>query len=439
MTPRAPFLDLAIAGLALLTASAGACYSGPRVVEGADARGVAGFEGAPPRPALETPSDVAGAPDGVGAADRPAFQFEPTELMVYRATAVHFRFEARPAGHEAAECHWQFGDGTPTVAGCLVSHTFQGGTADQPVTLTLRDGDWSVSTTRIVPLERLPVTAGIAEPEAGPARIPEPPAPGPTNLRAVLLADSAGQADPSLATHIARLKPDLVVHLGGAVAPGEGEAGWAAVRDMLAEPLRAAHIPLLWGLSPADFEAGAEVRRPLKGAGDDQLELADGSSFPERWALAFRGTYLVFISGTEQSNGALDWLRARLAEAQIYESRIVFSYLPLHPFTARALPVLAPKFKVYELLLRARASALVTAGHRAYFKGRYGALPVVSVGAALGAGETLAGASAPQGPSIVVMDVEEGVPTRIFALTGASFNEPFDEHELPETVEVYTR
>ena len=320
-----------------------------------------------------------------------------------------------------------------------MSHTFQGGTADQPVTLTLREGDWRVSTTRIVPLERLSVTAGVAEPAIGPARIPEPPGPGPTNFRAVLLADSAGQADAGLATHLIRLKPDLVVHLGGAVAAGEGEAGWTTVREALAEPLRAAHIPLLWGLSPADREAGAEVRRPLKGAGDDQLELADGSSFPERWALAFRGTYLVFISGSEQSNGALDWLRARLAEAQIYESRLVFSYLPLHPFTARALPVLAPKFKVYELLLRARASALVSAGHRAYFKGRYGALPVVSVGAALGAGETLAGASAPQGPSVVVMDVEEGVPTRIFALTGATLGEPFDEHELPETVEVYTR
>ena len=129
----------------------------------------------------------------------------------------------------------------------------------------------------------------------------------------------------------------------------------------------------------------------------------------------------------------------------------MFSYLPLHPFgehvpEGAGSHTLGPKFKVYELLLRARTTALLTAGHHVYFKGRYGALPVVSVGSAVAGGQRLLGSDVAQAASITVMDVERGLPQRVFALTSAPATdgaEPFDtildEAYLPETVEVYTR
>ena len=58
--------------------------------------------------------------------------WKPKELQVYRSTAVHFRLEAAPAGHETAACEWNFGDGTPMVHGCNVSHTFHGSVRRQP-------------------------------------------------------------------------------------------------------------------------------------------------------------------------------------------------------------------------------------------------------------------------------------------------------------------
>ena len=78
-------------------------------------------------------------------------------------------------------------------------------------------------------------------------------------------------------------------------------------------------------------------------------------------------------------------------------------------------------------------------GYRVYFKGRYGALPVISVGPLARPGGILAGTDFAQPPSFVVIDLAQGVPERVFAVEGPAFDRRFDESLLPETVEVYTR
>jgi len=427
----------------------GACGRAPRPDPDARASALATMGAPDAGPALaggdaagdETIGDAATGSDAA-----PLFEHDPAVLMVYRSTAVRFRATPPPA-HASATCRWSFGDGSPPEDGCEVTHTFHGGTADERVTLTLVDGAWRFEGSRIVPLERLPVSVGLREP-AEPGAIPARPKAGATNFRAVLLADlvapRAGAAADELATvaqSIIALEADVVIVVGGAALPDE-PAPWEAVRTRLVEPLAAARIPILWGVSPTDVQAGAEVRRPTIGPSGDALELADGQAFPGRWSIAYKGVYFVFVSGAAMSDEALDWTRQRLAEAQIYESRVVVSYLPLHPFSEAgpaARQTIGPKFKVYELLLRARTTALVSAGHRAYFKGRYGALPVVSVGAATGKGERLSGHDFEQAASVVVMDVEGGVPARIFALEAPGYETVLDEGYLPDTVEVYTR
>ncbi|MCA9518496.1 MAG: hypothetical protein KC635_26355 [Myxococcales bacterium] len=132
-------------------------------------------------------------------------------------------------------------------------------------------------------------------------------------------------------------------------------------------------------------------------------------------------------------------MRRRLEEAQVYESRVVVSYLPLHKFADDGAGALNMKLQVYELLLRARVTAFVSAGHRVYFKGRYGALSVVSVGALADVGGKLSGTAFAQPGSVAVMDLVAGVPERIFAVEGPEWDAPLDERYLPETVEVYTR
>ncbi len=384
----------------------------------------------------------------------PRIAHEPATLQVYRSTPMRLWLEPPPAD-PAVTCRWSFGGGATqndAPSACAIEHTFIGGTADERVSLTITDADGSKTLTRIIPLERLPISTRPVEAAATPGDWPEKPN-GSEDFRMVLLADTDG-ADAARLAAIARrvvdLEADLVVHLGAHADDGEG---WTRQREALLEGLRAADIPLLPAISPGDLAAGPEVRRPL-GPDGEPLPLLVADAFPERWVMSYRGVLMLFVSGAEQSPEALAWLRDRLTDGQVYESRLVFSYLPLHPFgehrpdvpDAAAGATLGPKFKVYELLLRARTTALFSAGHAVYYKGRYGALSVVSVGSAAVSGQRLLGADLAQPASIAVVDVVRGVPERVFALADGppgSDVEPLsvliDDAFLPPTVEVYTQ
>jgi len=423
----------------------GACR-GERAVDGLEAAAIAGFslDEASPKEAPITGAAVPGAADPT----RPTIAFQPDHLRVYRATPVDFAAVAPQglpqADWEKARCEWTFGDGSPLREGCDITHTFNRGTSDERVTLSVAVGGETFSATQIIPLERLSVSGGGASLAGVPGAIPSAPAKGDGNLRVAFLSATADEGTDwaGLMATIKTLGPSLVVHLGGVVGPdAEGFHAWEAVREALAEPLRREGVPLVWALAPSDLAGDPLVRRPSAGLEADDFELAPDSVFPNRYAFAYQGVYFAVLTGAEQSKEDLAWLRANLTEAQIYESRIVISHLPLHPFSAASTAVLGPKFKLYELLLRTRVSALVSAGQGVFFDGRYGALPVLSVGRISGAPAALAGHDFVQPPTLVVVDVVRGQLERTFALehTPEGSWGLFDAQYLPETVEVYTR
>ncbi len=427
----------------LLIASACA----PRARDGLPASGLS------PLPAIP-----AGAPDADGAAtatgqaeeaERPVIVAEPETLRVYRATPVELTASppasVAPDAFSRASCRWSFGDATPEREGCAISHTFLRGTADERVTLTVELDGTRHSVTRILPLERLSVSPEALGEAPTDGTLPPPPD-GPTSFRLVLLSETAGvTGQANLAATLAALSPALVVHLGGVVARAGAaaattpEGAWETIRDRLAEPLARAGVPLVWALSPEDLGSGPVVRHPASAEG--ALELAAGSRFPSRSAMTFRGVHLTVLTGDVQDDETLAWLRARLDEAQVYEARIVLSHLPLHPFSGRVGPTLGPRFKLYELFLRARVSLLATAAHGVHYAARYGALPVVSVGRIDGSPSALAGQALVQPPSLTLVDVEEGRLARVHALEQTPDGRwlPLDPAYLPDRVEVYTR
>jgi len=371
--------------------------------------------------------------------------FSPPELQVFRATAVLLSATSALAERPSAVCRWNFGDGSPTVEGCEVSHTFHGGQADQLVTLNVTDGSWSNKSTRTLPLERLPVDPDFgkdsveSESSAGNA-MPEPPKVGASNLRIAILADSAakggvhGDVPKAVAQLIETVRPGLVIHVGGMVTAEAKSEDWQDFQSAVADPLERASIPLVSALSSADRAAGAKVPSA-------RLQLLDGAHYPERYTFTSQGAFfLVFSAGADGvSEETLRWMRDQLGQSRIYEARYVISHLPLHKFGDLHVGSLDKRFRLYEIFLRSRVTALFSGGYRVYFKGRYGALPVVSVGALAGPGGTLSGVDFKQPSSFVVVDQIDGVPERIFAVTGSDFLGTFDESNLPENVEVYTR
>ena len=365
------------------------------------------------------------------------WSIQPPELQVYRATAVHLRVDALPLDHEDATCLWTFGDGTPSQEGCRISHTYHGGQADQVVTLKLTDGDWTWTTSRPLRLERLPVVHGLlGEGTASAEGLPSAPPRGETNLR--MLIASGASTPKAVETATDTLKPDLFLHLGP-LSGGEDDRSFEGTLRETATPLAKAGVPWSPALSTGDLStlvsAGAE------GLPMPQVRMVDSAHFPKRYSFALRGAFFLVISTGKDGvrEEEISWMRDQLSTAGVYAARYVISPLPLHKFSDSHQGSLNKRFRLYELFLRGRVTALISGTYRVFFRGRYGALPVVSVGPMKAPGGTLSGQDFAQSPSMVMIDQVDGVPVRITAVEGPSFDRPLDGSTLPDAVEVYTR
>lgn len=404
-------------------------------------------------PALETAKDVGGklTSDVAGAVGRDVeskhralelglvWDFQPKMLRVYRATEVRLSVTSKPQGREKARCEWRL-EGARRE-GCSLVHEFVGGLSDARVTLRLVEGDWSLETTKLIPLERLPVVAGLGETEAGAGKLPAAKK-TPRSFRFALISDTASQGGVPSEIHAGvraladTIRPELVFHLGGSVMRGAGDGGWDAMRESILEPLQRADIHTLWAMGPTEIAEGARVRRP-------DLELIEGRDFPFRYTFAYKGVFFLVFS-VQHADGideaTLRWLKEALAKSRVYESRFVMSYLPLNKFTDTHVGSLKKKLRLYEIFMRSRVTAFFTGAYRVYFQGRYGALPVVSTGALVGPGGKLSGTTLSQKSSLTVVDIKDHGLKRLFAMEGPTFLERFDESQLPESVEeVYSR
>ena len=367
-----------------------------------------------------------------------SWEAEPAMLRVYQATEVRLRVIEKPEGHPDATCEWVI-DGT-SKRGCDTIHTFEGGLADARVKLRLMDRDWSHESTRIIPLERLEVVEGLESESLSSAEIPDAMR-DERSFRFAVIADSASQGGVSSDVRRAvsalsgTVRPDLVFHLGGIVAPDEGKLGWDKADEAIASPVRKAGIHMLWGMSRTDIREEPRVRRP-------EIELIDGQDYPFRYTFSYKGAFFLCFS-VKDDDGAdeatLRWLKRTLEKAKIYDSRFVLSYLPLNKFTETHLGSHKKKMRLYEILLRSRVTAFFTGAYRVYFKGRYGVLDVRSTGALAGAGGKLAGTNLAQRSSFTVVDIRDGSVKRTFAVEGPDFDQTFDESLLPDSVEVYSR
>lgn len=356
--------------------------------------------------------------------------FEPPQLRVYRATPVRFRLDTAPDGHETASCSWNFGDGT-TAEGCVVSHTFMSGLADEVVTLTLHDGDWEYVSRRTIALERFAVVDGLldgADPLATSLSLPDRPTPADRTFRFAVVADTVA-GTPAFSTASKALKttvhPELIIHAGGV-----GDRG--ALQKTMAE----AGIKVVYGQGPADRDAQLKLPAP-------SVQLLEGSDYPRQYAFTYKGVFFMVIGTTAGTGGetvteaTLKWMRRQLAKANVYEARYVVSYLPLRKFSEMHVGTLDKNFRLYELLLRARVTALFSGAYRVFYKGTYGALSAVSVGAIGSKGGQLLGHEFKQPASFVGVDIVKGAPKRTFAVEGPEFDRVADEALLPASVGMY--
>jgi 3',5'-cyclic AMP phosphodiesterase CpdA len=150
---------------------------------------------------------------------------------------------------------------------------------------------------------------------------------------------------------ILELKPDLVISTGDMVAGQrrphlsrpEVEAMWGAFHTHVSDPLQAAGIPLAVtpgnhdGSAYRGFETERRIYAAQWGARKPGLNFLEDTHYPFYYAFAAGETLFIALDATIVGNlpgEQMRWLRDLLGKhGGEYRQCVVFSHLPLHPFS----------------------------------------------------------------------------------------------------------
>jgi hypothetical protein len=279
-------------------------------------------------------------------------------------------------------------------------------------------------------------------------------------LRVAVISDLNGSygatdyaADVSGAVaRIVELRPDLVISAGDMVAgqrrdpplsAAEIDAMWAAFDRTVAAPLAAAGIPLI--ATPGNHDASAypgfEAERaayarvwrdPPPG-----LEMVEGTRWPFRYVVALEDA--LFVSLDVTAVGALApeetaWLEALLARERGRRAVVLFSHLPIWPFSQGRETDIAGGEALAALFASAGVDLHLTGHHHAYYPGVFKGVLYVAQACLGGGPRRLAGTEARSPKALSLIEIAEDGAVAEVALTAPDFRDPVPLDALPPAI-----
>lgn len=249
-----------------------------------------------------------------------------------------------------------------------------------------------------------------------------------------------------------KLHPDLVISTGDMVAgqrlhpplpANRLEAMWAAFHRTVTDPLQAAGIPL--AVTPGNHDASGYAafqgerdlyRREWQGRGTG-LQMVAGDGYPFDYAFSASDVLFVSLDVTRVGRlpaAQLQWLDRLLAtHGPRFRHRVVFSHLPIYPFTYGREQEVSADTDLERILARHRVELYLTGHHHAFYPGFHGGVRHVGQ-ACLGAGpRRLLGAAAPAPRAVTWLVFAEG-SVSVAALTGPTLTERVDIRRLPPAI-----
>lgn len=249
------------------------------------------------------------------------------------------------------------------------------------------------------------------------------------------------------------LNPDLVISTGDMVAGQrrhpqltrpELEAMWDGFDAVVTDPLASAHLPFL--VTPGNHDGSAyrgfaterEVYDARWAGRLPDVETVDTSRFPRRYAVRMKDVLLVSLDVT--TVGALPdeemgWLR-RILSAQNGKSRatVLFSHLPLWPFTQGRETEIIGDPSLQRLLEEFGVEIYLSGHHHGYYPGVKNDLLFISQ-ACLGSGpRTLIDARESSEKAITLIEIGEDGSISEYALAAPRFDTPIDLKTLPPSI-----
>jgi hypothetical protein len=254
-------------------------------------------------------------------------------------------------------------------------------------------------------------------------------------------------------SRILELQPDLVISTGDMVAgqrlhPPLGasaiEAMWTAFHATVSAPLAEAGIP--FAVTPGNHDASAyptfqaerETFQAQWQSRAPRVEFVDRDGYPFSYAFALDGVLFVSLDVTKV--GALDeaqrrWLDGLLeAHGKSYRHRVVFSHLPIYPFTEGRESEVSADHELERILQKHDVELYLSGHHHAYYPGYHAGIRFVSQ-ACLGAGpRPLIGTGSRAGRALTVLEFDEQGSITIEARGGPQFRDPLELRRLPEQI-----
>lgn len=279
-------------------------------------------------------------------------------------------------------------------------------------------------------------------------------------VRVAVISDLNGsygstRYEPAVARSVKRLvelQPDLVISTGDMVAgqrlhprlPRPAvEAMWQGFHAAVTDPIRSAGIPL--AVTPGNHDASAypafvaerDIYRLQWQPASSGLRFLDAERYPFDYAFALDDVMFASLDVTRV--GALEpaqraWLDAVLASyGADFRYRVVFSHLPVYPFTRGRETEVSADHALERLLQRHRVDVYLSGHHHAFYPGYHAGIRYVSQ-ACLGAGpRALIGTDRRSDRGVTWIEFsDEGIS--IDALTGPRLERRIARETLPETI-----
>lgn len=217
---------------------------------------------------------------------------------------------------------------------------------------------------------------------------------------------------------------------------------WAGFTAAVHEPLSRADIPFLvtagnhdgsglpaFGLERERFEVQWQSRRPA-------LEFLPGSEWPRRYAVMMDGVLFLTFDGTVP--GKLPPAETRFIERMLTahsaaaSATVVFSHLPMWPFTRGREDDILDDSNLLSMLHRGGVDVYVSGHHHAFYAGTdIAGMVHVSVGALGGNMRPLVGAGKKQPHGYAVLEIsDQGIEVQ--SRVARSFSSPVPASDLPE-------
>jgi hypothetical protein len=276
-------------------------------------------------------------------------------------------------------------------------------------------------------------------------------------LRIVVISDlngSYGSTEYSPDVHRAveatiALAPDLVLSTGDMVAgqrrpslsEAEIEAMWRSFHAAVTEPLAAAGIPL--AVTPGNHDGSAypgyEMERRIYRAEwmarRPKLQYVVAENYPFFYGFDIGPARIVSLDATRV--GRLD--RAQMdALADVFDgagpARLVFSHLPLWPFTIERESEIIGDTALEKLLEEVGIDMYLSGHHHAFYPGFLRQFSVVSQAELGGGARQLIGTTTRSPRSITLLEVSPSGSILISAFRAPNFNTPLDIRSLPVTI-----